>query len=160
AEVQFARGVHVRYYCSVNPPRCPPHDFIDFYVAAPGPVRCTEAARVQPRSPFAPAHDSFNRLEPDPTELWEEAEPWGVKARGAVILDDSTLDTRRSKPIGLVTRHGSGEERAVVRGINLITPLGSDGDRRIPCEYRVFSKADGKTKHDHVGEMLLMAQGR
>jgi hypothetical protein len=152
--------VHVRYYSSVNPPRCTPHDFIDFYVAAPGPVSCTEAARVQPRSPFAPAHDSFNRLEPDPNELWEEAEPLVEKARGAVIIDDSTLEKRRSKHIGLVTRHWSGKERKVVRGINLITLLWSDGDRRIPCDYRVFSKADGKTKHDHFWEMLLMAKGR
>ena len=27
-------------------------------------------------------------------------------------------------------------------------------------DYRVFSKADGKTKHDHFWEMLLMAKGR
>jgi hypothetical protein len=38
--------------------------------------------------------------------------------------------------------------------------LWSDGDRKIPVDYRVFSKADGKSKHDHFWEMLLMARGR
>ena len=154
----------MHYYSSVNAPRCTPDNYIDFLVATPGPATCTEAARVQPRSPFAPAHDSFNRLlnrlEPDPEELWAEAEPLVEKARGALIIDDSTLDKRRSRHIGLVTRHWSGKEKKVVRGINLITLLWSDGDRRIPCDYRLFSKADGKTKHDHFWEMLLMAEGR
>ena len=152
------------YYSFVNPPRCTPESSIDFLVASPGPVSCTEAARVQPEHPFAPAHDSYNRLlnrlEPDPEELWEEAEPLVEKAKGALIVDDSTLDKRRAKHIGLVTRHWSGKHKKVVRGINLITLLWSDGDRKIPVDYRVFSKADGRTKHDHFWEMLLMAKGR
>jgi putative transposase len=157
-------GVHVLYYSFVNPPRCTPENYIDFLVASPGPVSCSEAARVQPHSPFAPAHDSYNRLlnrlEPDPEALWAEAEPLVAKARGALIIDDSTLDKRRAKHIGLVTRHWSGKHKKVVRGINLSTLLWSDGDRKIPCDYRLFSKADGKTKHDHFFEMLLMAKGR
>ena len=156
--------MHVLYYSFVNPPRCTPENYIDFLVASPGPVSCSEAARVQPHSPFAPAHDSYNRLlnrlEPDPEALWAEAEPLVAKARGALIIDDSTLDKRRAKHIGLVTRHWSGKHKKVVRGINLSTLLWSDGDRKIPCDYRLFSKADGKTKHDHFFEMLLMAKGR
>jgi hypothetical protein len=119
---------------------------------------------VQPRRPFAPAHDSYNRLlnrlEPDPERLWQEAEPLVEKARGALIIDDSTLDKPRAKHIGMVTRHWSGKHHRVVRGINLITLLWSDGDRKIPCDYRLYSKADGRTKHDHFWEMLLMAKAR
>jgi putative transposase len=152
------------YYSPVNPPRCSPENYIDFLVAAPGPVSCTEAARAQPRGPFAPAHDSYNRLlnrlEPDPEELWREAEPLVAKGRGALIIDDSTLDKPRAKHIGMVTRHWSGKAHRVVSGINLISLVWSDGDRKIPCDYRLFSKADGKTKHDHFWEMLLMAKGR
>jgi putative transposase len=154
----------VAYYYLVNQPRSSPENYIDFLVATPGPVSCTEAARVQPHGHFAPAHDSFNRLlnrlEPDPEELWREAEPLVDKARGALIVDDSTLDKRRSKHIGLVTRHWSGKHKQVIRGINLITLMWADGDRKIPVDYRLFSKADGKTKHDHFWEMLLMAKGR
>ena len=92
------------YYSSVNPPRCTPENYIDFLVASAGPASCTEAARVQPHSPFAPAHDSYNRLlnrlEPDPEQLWREAEPLVEKARGALVIDDSTLDKRRAEHIG------------------------------------------------------------
>ena len=42
----------------------------------------------------------------------------------------------------------------------MITLLWTDGDRKIPCDYRIYSKADGKTKHEHFWEMLLMAYGR
>jgi hypothetical protein len=154
----------VLYYSFVNPPRSTPENYIDFLVASPGPASCTEAARVQPHSPFAPAHDSYNRLlsrlEPDPEELWHEAEPLVEKAKGALVIDDSTLDQRRARHIGLVTRHWSGKHKKPVRGINLITLLGTDGDRQIPCDYRLSSKADGQTKHDHFWEMLLMAKGR
>jgi DDE superfamily endonuclease len=148
----------------VNAPRCVPDNYIHFLVAAPGPVSCTEAARVQPRSPFAPAHDSFNRLlnrlEPDPEELWREAEPAVEKRRGLLVIDDSTNDKPFAKHIDLVTRHWSGKHKKVVRGINLITLLWTDGDRKIPCDYRLYSKADGKTKNDHFWEMMLMAKGR
>jgi putative transposase len=148
----------------VNPPRCTPESYIDFLVASPGPVSCTEAARVQPESPFAPAHDSYNRLlsrpEPEPEALWTEAEPLVEKAKGALVIDDSTRDKRRARHIGLVTRHWSAKHNRPVRAINLISLLWTDGDRQIPIDYRIYSKADGLTKHDHFWEMLLMAKGR
>lgn len=153
------------YYSFVNPPRSTPENYIDFLVASPGPASCTEAARVQPHSPFAPAHDSYNRLlsrlEPDPEELWHEAEPLVEKAKGALVIDDSTLDQRRARHIGLVTRHWSGKHKKPVRGINLITLLWTDGDRKIPCDYRLYDKArDGQTKNDHFRALLAVAQGR
>ena len=111
----------------MNTPRCTPEAYIDFLVASQGRVCCTEAARVQPESPFAPAHDAFTRLltrlEPDPEALWEEAEPLVRKARGVLVIDDSTLDKPYAKRIDLVTRHWSGKHRKPVRGINLITLL-------------------------------------
>jgi len=148
----------------MNAPRCNEESYIQFLVASQGRVSCSEAARVQPRTPTAPAHDSFNRLlkrlEPDPDALWDEAEAAVEPARGALILDDSTLDKPYAKKIGLVTHHWSGKHRTTVRGINLITLLWSDGDRKVPVDYRLYSKADGKTKNDHFWEMLLMARGR
>ncbi len=60
----------------------------------------------------------------------------------------------------MVSRHWSGRHHDVVRGINLITLLWTDGDREIPVDSRVYSEADGKSKHDHSWEMLLMARGR
>jgi hypothetical protein len=42
----------------------------------------------------------------------------------------------------------------------VISLLWADGDRKVPVDYRLFSKADGKTKHDHFWEMMLMARAR
>ncbi len=148
----------------MNAPRCTEFDYIDFLVATPRICSCTEAARVQPDSPQAPAHDSFtrllHRLEPDAETLWVEAKPLVVRRRGVLIIDDSTLAKLYARKIELVTRHWSGKHHEVITGINLITLLWTDGDRKIPVDYRIYSKADGKTKNDHFWEMMLMARGR
>src|SRR3954453_6757714 len=111
--------------------RCHESDYIHFPVASPRAYSCTEAARVQPDSPHAPAHDAFtrllHRLEPDPEILWGEAEPLVEKAKGVLVIDDSTLDKPYAERIELVTRHWSGKHHDVVRGINLITLLWTDG---------------------------------
>jgi putative transposase len=148
----------------MSAPRCSDLDYIDFLVASPRTFSCAEAARVQLNSPHAPAHDSFTRLlqslEPDPEVLWQEAEPLVERAKGVLVIDDSTLDKPYAKHIDLVTKHWSGKHHEVVQGINLITLLWTDGDRKFPVDYRIFSKEDGRTKHDHFWEMLLIAKGR
>jgi hypothetical protein len=100
------------------------------------------------------------RQEPDPGALWQEAEPLVEKARGAMVLDDRKPDKPYARKIDPVTTHWSGKHRTTVRGINLITLLWIDGDREIPCDYRLYSKADSRTKHDHFWEMMLMAAAR
>ena len=61
----------------------------------------------------------------------------------------------------LVTLHWSGKHHAVVRGINLVTLPWTDGDRHIPCDYRLYDGAkDGPTKNDHFAAMLRAAQER
>jgi hypothetical protein len=75
-------------------------------------------------------------------------------------VDDSTLDKPYARSIELVTRHWSGKHRAVVSGINLVTLLWTDGDRHIPCDYRLYDKADGKTKNDHFADMIRTAHAR
>jgi hypothetical protein len=78
-----------------------------------------------------------------------------------LVLDDSTLDKLYAQHIELVSRHWSGKHHAVVKGINLITLLWTDGDRIIPCDYRIYNKEqDGKTKNDHFSDMLLKAKNQ
>jgi hypothetical protein len=144
--------------------KCQDLDYIDFIVASSKVFTCTEAARVQEPSPTAPAHDSFTRLltrlEPDPEKLWVEASGMVSLNGGVLVIDDSTLEKSYSKKIELVTQHWSGKHQGVVQGINLITLLWTDGDRKIPVDYRIFDKADGRTKNDHFWEMMLIAKGR
>jgi len=64
-----------------------------------------------------------------------------------------------------VTRHWSGTHKRVVRGINLLTLLWTDGDRLVPVDDRLYDKAtakatDGLTKNDHFRAMLATARAR
>jgi putative transposase len=147
----------------MNPPRVQPDDYIDFLIATPKASSAVEAARVQPERPRAPAHDAFtrlpHRLEPDPDTLWAEARSQ-VGPGGLLVIDDSTLDKPYARAIELVGRHWSGKHHAVVRGINLVSLLWTDGDRHIPCDYRVYHDAKEATKNDHFRAMTRTAHGR
>jgi putative transposase len=149
----------------MNPPRATPEDYIQFLLATPKASTATEAARVQPAGPTAPAHDAFtrllHRLEPDPAELWRAVAPLVHRGGGVLVADDTTLDKPHAKHIQLVTRHWSGKHRGVVDGINLLTLVWADGDRLYPTDYRVYHKtADGKTKNDHLRDLLAEARAR
>ncbi|WP_422929652.1 IS701 family transposase [Singulisphaera sp. PoT] len=145
--------------------KCRDTDYIDFLIATPRAVTCTEAAKVQPDAPQPPAHDAFTRLlrrlEPDPETLWQEARPMVHTKGGVLVVDDSTLDKPYAEKIELVNRHWSGKHKAVVWGINLITMVWTDGDRITPVDYRIYDKVhDGLTKNDHFLAMLHAAKGR
>jgi putative transposase len=149
----------------MNRPKVSDLDYINFLVAAPRVVSCTEAARVQPDGPRRAAHDALTRLlqrlEPDPTPLWREAEQHVDRHTGLLILDDTTLDKPYAQQIALVHRHWSGKHHRVVAGINLLTLLWSDGADAIPCDYRLFDKpVDDLTKNAHFRAMLDVAKAR
>jgi putative transposase len=149
----------------VNSPKCSDDDYINFVIATPRSVSATEAAKVQGDEEQAPAHDAFtrllHRLEPDAATLWREAESQVNLSQGILVIDDSTLDKPYAKKMELVVRHWSGKHHAVVSGINLITLLWTDGDRHVPCDYRIFDKKrDALTKNDHFQAMLKEAHKR
>src|SRR5262249_62250042 len=115
----------------MNPPRVQAEDYIDFLIATPKAASATEAARVQPERPRCPAHDAFtrllHRLEPDPETLWIEARPFVPLEGGVLVLDDSVLDKPYCRHVGLVGRFYSGKHRRLVKGINLVSLLWTDG---------------------------------
>lgn len=146
-------------------PKCHAGDYIDFLIASPKAFCCTEAALVQPPSPDPPAHDAFtrllHRLEPDPETLWRESRRMVDLRAGVLVLDDSTLDKPYARKMDLVARHWSGKHKRVVLGINLVTLLWTDGDKTVPCDDRIYDKAnDGLTKNDHFRAMLAAARER
>lgn len=142
-----------------------PEDYVQFLLASPRQVTCVEAARVQPDGADPPAHDAFNRLltrlEPDPETLWGEVRPHVRLGDGVLVLDDTTLDKPYAWKMGLVGWHWSGKHRRAVKGINLLTLLWTDGDRRLPCDYRLYDRAhDGLTKNDLFARLLRQAKQR
>lgn len=146
-------------------PKCNDICYIDFLIGSPSAASCCEAARSQPPSQTAAAHDAYtrllHRLEPDPTTLFREVEPLVDKEDGVLIIDDSTLDKFYAKKINPVHRHWSGKHKRVVLGINLITAVWSDGDQTMPLDYRIYDKPiDGLTKNDHFRDLVNAAQLR
>lgn len=147
----------------MNPPRVTPEDYIDFLIATPKVASAAEAARVQPDKPLAPAHDAFtrllHRLEPDPHALWLEARTQVDLLEGVLVLDDTVLDKPYARHIDLVGRHWSGKHHQVVQGIDLVSLVWTDGDRIIPCDYRIYHDKR-VTKNDHFRAMIDVAHGR
>jgi putative transposase len=154
----------------LNPPKCHDEDYINFLIAAQKRFTCTEAARSQRNDADAPvtippAHDSFThflqRLPSDTEALWNESrrliDP--TKGGGVLIVDDTTLDKPYAEKMDYVTYHWSGKHHRVVKGINLITTLWSDGTSLVPCDFRLYNASmDHLTKNDHFQNMLMKAK--
>ena len=152
----------------MNAPRCSEADYIAFLLAAQRVFSCTEAARCQPLTPHAPAHDAFTRLltrePPDTAALWQEARRFVRREEGLLVFDDTTLDKPHARKMDLVTRHWSGKHQMVVWGINLQTLVWTGfGEAEqpcvIPCDLRIY-QADGPTKNEQFREMLAVASTR
>ena len=149
----------------MNAPKVDELDYIQFLVAAQRVFSTTEAERIRAGEPNAPAHDAYTRLleriPPDTKALWREVEPLVRRKQGALVIDDTTLDKPYARRMALVTRHWSGKHHRVVQGINLITLLWTQGEERLPVDFRLYNYAeDGQTKNDHFQAMLKTAKER
>jgi hypothetical protein len=149
----------------MNAPKVDELDYIQFLIAAQRVFTCTEAATCQPEQADPPAHDAFTRLlsrqPPDTAALWQEVKPLIERKKGALLLDDSTLDKPYAKHTALVTPHWSGKHHRVVIGINLISLVWTDGEALLPCDFRIYDKPfGGQDKNSHFRGMLATAQER
>ena len=80
-----------------------------------------------------------------------------LSARGYVLFDDTVLDKHHSRRIELVRRQYSGNAHGVIAGIGLVTCVyvNPETDQFWLLDYRLFAPyVDGKTKLDHVADML------
>ena len=108
------------------------------------------------------SHDQINRyLAKDrltPSQVWEHVEPDVVQTRqGYILFDDTTIEKPSASEIALATPQYSGNARKVVNGIGVVTCVyvNAELDRSWLIDYRIYDKqGDGKTKLDHVAEML------
>jgi hypothetical protein len=105
--------------------------------------------------------DYLRRDKLTPRQLWELVAPLIDDDEDSyLILDDSVQNKQYSKYIELVRLQYSGAEHGLVRGIdivNLIHTNGKDGGY-YPIDYRIYDPdSDGKTKNDHFREMVIRA---
>lgn len=149
----------------MNPPKCDELDYINFLVAAQQVFSSVEASKTHPGDEAAPAHDAYTRLlqrlPPDSEALWQEVERLVKRAAGVLVIDDTTLDKPYASQMALVTQHWSGKHGRVVQGINLISLVWTDRSCRLPCDFRLYNKAqDGLSKNDHFQHMVEQARER
>lgn len=90
--------------------------------------------------------------------VWEKTKEAIVYSpNGYVIFDDTVVDKNFSRNIELVRSQYSGNVHGIIKGIGVVTCIyyNPDIDRYFVLDYRIFSPdQDGKTKLDHVKEML------
>jgi len=108
------------------------------------------------------SHDAVNRyLRGDsitPRLIWDNVRAQlVVTERGHLIFDDTVLDKNYSHSIELVRRQYSGNAHGVIKGIGVVTCVyvNPDSAQFRLIDYRIYDpEGDGKTKLDHVREML------
>jgi hypothetical protein len=108
------------------------------------------------------SHDAINRSlhgeRITPRLIWENVRGQVVPTpRGYVLFDDTVLDKNYSFAIALVRAQYSGNAKAVIKGIGVVTCVyvHPDTDQFWLRDYRIYDPAgDGKSKLDHVREML------
>jgi hypothetical protein len=108
------------------------------------------------------SHDAINRylMEDDvsPESVWQSIGHLVRRSANAcLIFDDTVLDKRHSFKIELVRRQYSGNEHGIVKGIGVVNCIyvNLDTNEHWIIDWRFYDpEGDGKTKLDHVQEML------
>lgn len=91
--------------------------------------------------------------------IWEHVEgDITPSPRGCIVFDDSVLDKNHSHSIEMVRRQYSGNAHGLIKGIGMVNCLyvNPDTGQYWIVDYRLYDPdGDGKTKPDHVKDMLL-----
>ncbi len=114
------------------------------------------------------SHDTINRYlkgeKLTPRLLFEQVEPLlELDPEAYLIFDDTVLDKSFGPNIELTRKQWSGNEKSVIRGIGVVSCVyvNPKTENFWVIDYRIFDpETDGKTKLDHVEEMLRSAEHR
>ena len=108
------------------------------------------------------SHDAINRYlrgeRITPRLVWDHVRDQVVPtSQGYIVCDDTVLDKNYSSVIDLVRRQYSGNAKAVIKGIGVVTCVyvNPEIDQFWVIDYRIYDPAgNGYSKLDHVREML------
>ena len=71
------------------------------------------------------------------------------------------MDKPHARRMDLVHYMWSNKHLAVVTEIDLLMLLWTDGERHLPCDYRIYDKPnDGKTKNNHFWDLIDTPKAR
>lgn len=111
------------------------------------------------------SHDDVSRFLKEekltPRMLWERVNPlFTSRPQGYMIFDDVVLEKVHLSKIQRVRRQYSGNQPGITKGIGVVNCVYYDpvADQFWVIDYRIFDPdRDGKTKLDHLREMLISA---
>lgn len=109
------------------------------------------------------SHDMANRYlagdEIRPRMVWENVkEQVTITPYGFLVFDDTVIDKNYASQMELVRRQYSGNAHGVIKGIGVVTCVyvNPKVDQFWIIDYRIYDpEGDGKTKLDHMREMLM-----
>jgi hypothetical protein len=109
------------------------------------------------------SHDAANRYlagdEIRPRLVWENVKGQVILTPyGFLVFDDTVIDKNFSRQIELVRSQYSGNAHKVIKGIGVVTCVyvNPQIDQFWIIDYRIYDPdGDGKTKLDHMKDMLL-----
>ena len=129
-----------------------------YLLSEPKYVSCLRLSEILPNL----SHDSVNRFllreRYTAKDLFDEVKGDLDLEFGTLSVDDSVEDKPYRDPSksAFVDYFYSGKHKRPVKGINLITLYYSDpSGRSYPVNFRLYDKAEGKTKNDYFREMVL-----
>jgi hypothetical protein len=138
-------------------------DYCQYLLSSPNNVTLTHLA--DHLAGFS--HDTINRylrgVELRPRHLWEQVRNLLEESEEAyLIFDDTVIDKESGLHIELVTRQYSGLRHRVVDGIGLVSCvyLNARTGHFWVIDYRLYDKADGKSKLDQMRAMFRSALKR
>lgn len=99
-----------------------------------------------------------------PRRIWQSIKnEITLSSTGYIIFDDTVLNEEHSQQIQLVRQQYSGNVHGLLKGIGVVNCVyyNAETDQFWLIDYRIFSpETDGKTKLDHVQDMLDSLQVR
>jgi hypothetical protein len=136
--------------------------YIEYLLNTPVNYTCSNLAEHMAEVSHDAVSDFLQRGRVTATGLWELVRPLlNNTVEAVLIVDDSVQNKQYSQHIGLVQRQYSGAEHGLVRGIDVVNLVHSDGQDVYPIDYRIYApKVDGRTKNDLFAEMLKAAKTR
>ena len=134
--------------------------YIEYLISTPVNYTCSNLAEHLEGVSHDAISDYLQRERLTARSLWELVKPLLQDSEAAyLIVDDSVQNKQYSRKIELVKKQYSGAVHGLVRGIDVVNLVHSDGEDFYPIDYRIYAPdADGKTKNDHFREMVLNAK--
>ena len=134
--------------------------YVEYLVSTPQNYTCSHLADHLEDVSHDVVTDYLRREKLTANHLWELTKKMIQDSDDSyMIIDDSVQNKQYSRAIEMVKRQYSGAVGGLVRGINIVNLVHTNGDGDFcPIDFRIYAKEyDGKTKNDHFQEMLIQA---